>query len=517
MKTTRFRSLLAACVVLLLCLAAACTKEPSKSPPKTQTEEAQSSPTAGSPSTSPGDADTSPDQEEVAIALVAKKWTGDLDGMIKRRLIRVLTVYSKTGYFVDRGTQRGLTYEVFQQFEEDLNKKLNNKNVRVHVAMVPVANDDLIPALLEGRGDIVAAGKLITEWRREKVDFTNPTRSHVSSIVVTGPGAPPITTVQDLGGKEVYLHQADVSRQGLDQFNAMLAKAGKPPVKIRPAPEVLAEEDILEMVNAGIVQATVVHDYVAEFWQQIFPNLVLNKGAAVRTEGQIAMMVRKNSPQLLAELNALVARYPEGSLKRNVLFQKYLKNVKYAKEATSKSEVAKFQQVVKFLRKYSDQYSLDYLLMGAQAYQESQLDQNRKSAVGAIGVMQVMPATGKDLKVGDIKQLEPNIHAGVKYIRFMMDQYYANEPMDALNKGLFTFASYNAGPGRIKQLREQAAKRGLNPNVWFNNVEIIVAEKIGRETVQYVSNIYKYYLAYKMLMEQREQRLKAKSEVATKK
>ncbi len=312
--------------------------------------------------------------------MVAAKWTGDLDGMIKRRLIRVLTVYSKTGYFVDRGTQRGLTYESFQLFEEDLNKKLKNKNVRVIVAMVPVAHDDLIPALVEGRGDVVAAGKLVTEWRREQVDFTNPTRSHVSSIVVTGPGSPPITTVQDLGGKEVYLRQADVSRQGVEEFNAMLAKAGKPPVKIRPAPEVLADEDILEMVNAGIVQATVMHDYIAEFWHQVFPNLVLNKGAAVRTEGQIALMVRKNSPQLVAELNTFLARYPEGSLQRNVLLQKYLKDTKYAKQATSKSEVAKFQQVVKFMRKYGDQYSLDYVLMAAQGYQESQLDHARKSA-----------------------------------------------------------------------------------------------------------------------------------------
>jgi membrane-bound lytic murein transglycosylase MltF len=523
MKMTRSQRLMTAFSLVLFCLAAACTKEPSQSPPKPQTEETQPAPTAGSPSpgatpsTSPGSADASPDMEEAARALVATKWTGDLDGMIKRRLIRVLTVYSKTGYFVDRGTQRGLIYETFQTFEEELNKKLKNKNVRVHVAIVPVANDDLIPALLEGRGDIVAAGKLITEWRREKVDFTNPTKSHVSSIVVTGPGSPPITTVQDLGGKEVYLHQADIARQGLDQFNAMLAKAGKPPVKIRPAPEVLAEEDILEMVNAGLVQATVVHDFIAEFWQQVFPSLVLNKGAAVRTDGQIAQMVRKNSPQLLAELNAFLARYPEGSLKRNLLLQKYLKNTQYAKPAASKSEVAKLEQVVKFLRKYGDKYSLDYVLMAAQAYQESGLDQNRKSAVGAIGVMQVMPATGKDMKVGDIRQVEPNIHAGVKYIRFMMDQFYANEPMDVLNKGLFTFASYNAGPGRVKQLREQAAKRGLNPNVWFNNVELVAAEKIGRETVQYVSNIYKYYLAYKMLMEQREQRLKAKSEVVNKK
>jgi membrane-bound lytic murein transglycosylase MltF len=150
--------------------------------------------------------------------------------------------------------------------------------------------------------------------------------------------------------------------------------------------------------------------------------------------------------------------------------------------------------------------------MGAQAFQESGLDHSVRSPVGAIGIMQVMPATGKDLKVGDITQLENNIHAGVKYVRFMMDQYYKDEPMDNLNKGLFTFASYNAGPGRISQLRKQAAKRGLDPNKWFNNVEVLAAEKIGRETVQYVSNIYKYYLAYKMVEEQREAQEKAKED-----
>jgi membrane-bound lytic murein transglycosylase MltF len=191
-----------------------------------------------------------------------------------------------------------------------------------------------------------------------------------------------------------------------------------------------------------------------------------------------------------------------------------LKNTKFAREATSKGEIAKFRRVVELLRKYSDKYDLDYLLMAAQGYQESGLDQNRKSAVGAIGVMQVMPATGKELKVGDITKLEPNVFAGVKYIRFMMDQYYAKEPMDDLNKGLFTFASYNAGPGRIKQLRERAAKRGLDPNKWFNNVELVAAEAIGRETVQYVSNIYKYYLAYKMVMEQEQGRQKVKKEAS---
>jgi membrane-bound lytic murein transglycosylase MltF len=195
----------------------------------------------------------------------------------------------------------------------------------------------------------------------------------------------------------------------------------------------------------------------------------------------------------------------------NMMTQRYLKNTKFAKGATSPAELKRFQQTVEFFRAYAQKYDVDYLLMAAQGFQESGLDQNVKSAVGAIGVMQVMPATGKELKVGDIKDLEANIHAGVKYMRFMIDTYFEKEPMDRLNKGLFAFASYNAGPGRIRQLRREAEKRGLNPNLWFNNVERIASERIGRETVTYVSNIYKYYVAYRLAMDEVEQRKQTKT------
>jgi membrane-bound lytic murein transglycosylase MltF len=245
----------------------------------------------------------------------------------------------------------------------------------------------------------------------------------------------------------------------------------------------------------------------------VFPNLVLNRGAAVRTNQQTGMLVRKNSPQLLNEVNGFLARYPAGSTQRNILFAQYLKNLKFARDATSEAERQKFERTVELFRKYSDRYKIDYLLMAAQGYQESRLDQGAKSHVGAIGVMQVMPATGKELAVGNITELEPNIHAGVKYVRFMMDRYFEKEPMSRLDKGLFTFASYNAGPARIRELRALAGKRGLNSNVWFNNVEVIAGERIGRETVQYVSNIYKYYLAYTLLVEQRAQRQKAAAEL----
>ena len=324
----------------------------------------------------PAAAPAAPAKERYAPpSVAAHKWTGDLDGMLKRRMVRVLTTYSKTNYFVDRGTQRGLVYDFFRQFEDVLNKKLKAKHTRVHVLFVPVARNELIPALRDGRGDIAAANLTITPERLKQVDFANPTARGISEIVVTGPGAEPIAAVDDLSGKEVFIRESSSFRESVETLNARFAKEGRARVKIRPAPEELENEDILEMVNAGLVKVTIVDDHVANFWKQIFTKIVLHKDVAVRTGGEIGWMLRKDNPQLKAEMNEFIARFPEGSAQRNQLFQKYLKSTKWAKEATSKEEIAKFERTVEFFRKYGDKYELDYLLVMAQAYQESQLKQ----------------------------------------------------------------------------------------------------------------------------------------------
>jgi len=438
-----------------------------------------------------------------------KTWTGDLDGMIKRRVIRVLVPYSKTYYFVDRAVQRGLSYEVTRLLEADLNKKLKTGNVRFHVVCIPVSRGEMVPGLLEGKGDIAMGNLTITAERQKQVDFTYPTGRNVTEILVTGPGAEQVATVEDLSGKEVYLRKSSSYYQSMEAVNAELAKAKKAPVKIRVAPENLEDEDVLEMVNAGLVKMTIIEDYLANFWKQVFTKLTPHPDIKVRSGGELGWMIRKDSPKLKEELDGFLQRF-EKSGQRSDILARYLKNTKWAKGATSPEDLKRFQDTVTLFRKYGDRYEWDYLLLMAQGYQESELKQSARSPVGAIGVMQVMPATGKDMKVGDINDIEPNIHAGVKFLRAMMNEYYANEPMDRLNKGLFTFAAYNAGPGRVRGLRKTAAERGLNPNVWFNNVELIAAEKIGRETPTYVSNIYKYYLAYQMIEEERTEREKIK-------
>jgi len=442
-------------------------------------------------------------------AEMQKPWTGDLDGMIERRVIRVLTVNSKTFYFNDRGTLRGTVVEYYRIFEDELNKKLaaegklKNKNLKVKVYFVPMRRDQLLPALVAGKGDIVSANLTSTPERQKLVDFTSASLANVSEIVVSGPASPKIATLDDLSGQEVFVRKSSSYYESLVALNQKFAAAKKPPVKLKEAPETLEDEDLLEMLNAGLVTLVVVDKHKADFWKQIFPKLTVHGDIVVRTGGDVGPAIRKGSPQLKTALDAFITRHRVGTATGNQLLTRYLKNVKYVKNAASEEERKKFLALIRYFQKYGEKYDVDWLLMGAQGYQESALNQNAKSPVGAIGVMQLMPATGKDMKVGDITEIEPNIHAGIKYMRWMMDHYYGKEPMTKLDKALFAFASYNAGAGRISSLRKEATRRGLDPNVWFQNVEYVAAEKIGQETVTYVSNIYKYYIAYRLVMESR--------------
>ena len=288
-------------------------------------------------------------------------------------------------------------------------------------------------------------------------------------------------------------------------------------MEIVAAAENLEDEDILEMVNAGLVESTVIDSYAVKFWKEIFPNIVPHPGVALTTDGRIAWAIRKNSPELKKMLDAFVEKNRGGTMTGNVILRRYLQNTRWARSATNREDLRRFNELIGYFKKYATQYDFDWLMLAAQGYQESRLDQKTRSPVGAIGVMQVMPTTAKDKNVGikDIHLVEPNIHAGVKYLRFLVNEYFNEPGIDFANRHLFAFASYNAGPNRIARLRKRAAEKGLDPNKWFNNVELVVAEDVGRETVQYVSNIYKYYIAYKLTIERQQKRRDARSPTTT--
>ena len=436
------------------------------------------------------------------------QWTGDFDGMVKDRVIRVLVAFSKTFYFLDQGRQRGISYELLKEFEKYVNKKFKSKTLKIHVVFYPVPRDQLITRLVDGWGDLAVANLTITSQRLKHVDFSNPMLTGVKELLVTGPAAPTVNSIDDLAGQKIHVRKSSSYYESLVELSASFKKRGKPKMKLIAADEIFEDEDLLEMVNAGLIPMIVMDSHKAHFWTQIFDKIKVHDNIAVREGGEIAWAYRKNSPKLKAIVNEFVKGHKKGTLMGNMLLKRYLKSTKYVKNALNEKELKKFNSMVALFKEYSDKYEFDYLMIAALAYQESGLDQSKRSRVGAVGVMQILPSTAADPNVGisDIHKLEKNIHAGTKYLRFIIEQYYKNEPMNEENKMLFGFASYNAGPARVRGLRKKASTMGLDSNKWFYNVEIVAAKEIGRETVQYVSNIYKYYTAYRLAFAQLEKK-----------
>lgn len=453
------------------------------------------------------------DQQEIVESL-NPAWTGDLKGMYKRDKVRALVVFDKILYFLDGSHQRGASYDLLKEFEKQLNEKRKGA-IKMHVVFIPVVREDLIPALLDGRGDIAVANLTITPEREKLVNFSDPLLKNVSELLVTGPSAPGIETIDDLAGKAIHARPSSSYYQHLLELNKQFRKQGKPPMEIHKVDENLEDSDLLEMVNAGMVPMVVADSHKALFWKGIFDDIKVHDEIAIHSGGKIAWAFRKKSPKLKKEINRFVNNHKRGTLTGNVLYERYLQENRWVKNALSEKEQKKFRKLMDLFRKYSAEHHFDWLMIAALSYQESQHDQSKRSRAGAIGVMQVLPKTAKDpnVNVPGIEKLENNVKAGVKYLRFLRDRYFDATDIKPLNQALFSFAAYNAGPARVARLRKEAAQRGFDPNVWFGNVEVIAARRIGRETVQYVSNIYKYYLAYQLIVKRMQLQGEAKRTV----
>ena len=443
--------------------------------------------------------------------------TGDFDAMVERRLIRFVVPFSRTLYFNDKGRERGLTADTVRDFERWINKKYGAKLGKrpITVAIIPTTRDALLESVTAGRADVAAGNLTVTEERLAIVDFAAPPElsKPVSEVLVTGPKSPPVASLDDLAGKTLHVRPSSSYHASVVALSERLTKAGKPAIRIVPLPDELEDEDAMEMLNAGLLQLLVVDDWKATMWAQILPSIKVRGDVVLKSGVRIGWAIRKGSPGLQAEIDDFYRNFLKKQAVGPARLKQYMSRVKQMKDPTGSSELRRFEQTIALFEKYGQKYGFDPLMLAAQGFQESQLKQDAKSHVGAVGVMQVMPATGAELKVGDIQQIEPNIHAGTKYMDQLMTRYFKDAKFDDANRALFAFAAYNAGPGRIAQMRSEAAKRGLNPDVWFNNVELVTAEKVGVETTTYVRNIYKYYVAYKLTEAMNQEREKAKQQV----
>lgn len=446
--------------------------------------------------------DLPPPTRHVRLPLPLQHHTGDLSDMVKRRAIRALVVVNPIGFFYERGLPRGLMYETLEEFQKFLNRKLNTGTIKVAVTFVPVRLDELETALTEGKGDLIAYEVAATPERSRRVAFSKPIRENVQQIIVTAPDFGPVSTLEGLGGREVYVNPVTIYYENLQKVNASLRASGHEPILIRSADPRLTNDDLIQMVNAGLIPATVTTRLRAELWSQVLKGIRLHPELAITKNVQVAMVMRKNNPHLKQLVDEFVGSHAAaGTSLGNTLLRRYLKNTKWVDQATSKEPMARFHHLDGTFRTYGRQYDIDYLLLAAQGYQESKLNQALQSPAGAVGIMQVIPryAAAAPINVTDVKgNANANIHAGAKMLRHKVDRYFADPAVDPLNRVLFALASYNAGPNRIAGLRKRAESQGLNPNVWFENVELVAAQAIGQETVNYVRNVYKYYVAYKL-------------------
>jgi len=426
---------------------------------------------------------------------------GDLDSMIARKKIRALVPYTYLYYYIDGKERRGLAFEALNLYEASLNKKLGFYPPKVRVLFIPVNRSQIIPLLRDGYADVAYAGMTITEERKELVDFSAPTASGIKEVIVGSLTSPKLTTIADLAGKELYVHANSSYESSALKLSDSLQRLGLPPIIIQHVDPFLETEDILELVNSGVMPYTATAGEVASLWKTVMDSLVIYDKFPLSRNVSYGIVFRKDSPKLKASLDKFATRNAKGTMVGNSLYNKYAIRVKLLHRMHNKETLKQVKVLRTTFQKYADKYALDWLLLVAQGYQESALNQKARSHAGAIGIMQVLPSTaaGRPLYIKNIHQIDNNVHAGTKYMRFLIDEYFNKPEIDQLNRQLLALAAYNCGPGRVARLRKKAKARGLNPNLWFDNVEIIAAQDIGRETVQYVSNIYKFYTSYRAL------------------
>jgi membrane-bound lytic murein transglycosylase MltF len=445
----------------------------------------------------------------------ANSYKEDLDGLLKRRYIRVLTTLNQTNFFLHHGRFFGYEYEIVKGWEKELNTGKKGKDLHTVVEFIPVNRDELIAKLVAGYGDIAAAGLTITDSRRRLADFTIPYLSGVDEVIVTHKQTFKPRTIEDLAGRRVFVRKSSSYYESLTALNKKLRKSGKRPVKIIAADENLETEDILELVNTGAVGFTVSDSHIANIWTGIFSNLVIHKELKLRSGGEIAWMVRKNSPKLKASLNAFLKQRQKGTLLGNIYFKRYYEKNAWIKNPLSSNRNKTLLKYKKLLKKYADRYGFDWLLIAALAYQESRFDHTKKNKSGAVGLMQILPSTGKDKNIGirNVHLLENNIHAGVKYLAFLKNRYFSDVRIRPRDQVRLALAAYNAGPGKIQRVRAKTKQMGLDPNRWFRNVELATLKMVGQETVRYVSDINKYYVIYRFTSKASETRQKEMKEI----
>ncbi len=449
-------------------------------------------------------------------------WREDLPEMLQRRTIRVLTTYSPSTYFIFEGRSYGFEYSLLKDFETFINRRFRRKATQTVLEFIPVPENLLIPCLQIGIGDMVAAGIRRPPQDIDGIDFTIPYLQNVSDVLITHRQAPAINLIEDLAGRRIHIQPAWQQSKTLRRIDARLLVTGRRPLNRTTTNGFLSSEDILELVNEGVIDLSIVESHIARLWSSVYPDIVILEFPEISAHTPIAWAVRRDNPEFKASLDRFLRGRQRGSWFGNIYYRQYFKETRWVSNPLIPTDHAKFSRYAPLFRKYGSRYGFDWMLLAAIAYQESQMKNRRRSHAGAVGLMQVMPTTAGDANV-DIDNIwdpEQNVHAGSKYLALLRDVYFPAAEYSPQERIHFILAAYNAGPGKIARCRRLAVRMGNDPRKWFGHTELAARRLIGNETVRYVSNVSKYYMAYSLghtmecLKHQQIERLKSDHKAA---
>jgi len=437
---------------------------------------------------------------------LAEVYRADLDGIIERRYLRVLTSHGAFDYFLADGKPRGFQYEMVKAFVARLNKRhpAPRGQPPIEFDIIPVADGEMIPMLVAGRGDLVAARLTRTAGRDASVAFSRPYHT-VDEVVVQHRDGPAIEALDDLSGHSVSVRRSSSYYESLVDENARLGASGHAPIRIHTVDDALTTERILSLVSEGALERTIADSLVAEAVAAHHTELQVLSSVRLREGGRLAWAVPIGSKALLAEVDAFLPRYVEGSLHGNLAVKEYFGRLQPVQRALASGDAVSISPYDDVFKEFAARYGLDWRLLAAIAWQESRFDQRATNRSGATGVFQIKPVTAAEPYVGitDVKgaaNARNNIHAGIKYLAWIKARYF--DPVSEMHEKdriRMTLAAYNAGPRNVSRARKKAAEMGLDPNRWFRNVELAMLALRKREPVRYVSQINQSYVAYLLL------------------
>lgn len=403
-------------------------------------------------------------------------------------------------YYRDRGQSYGIATELVRGLESYLQKRLpaaGRAGISVTVITIPSTREQIPTQLVSGQADLAIGDFAKSSPMRSFLAFSLPIVVDNPAIVVTRPGLREPDTLGDLSGLRIKVTEDSRAWRALQQVNRELLSRNQLPVDLRVMDPVLSDEDLLDMTRASLIDHTIVDRDVARFWKAVLPGLRVDDALEIAPPTDEAWLVRPDAPRLLAEVNAFLTTVRGTPQQGYAPLKRRLADLGWARPALQPPYRQRLSPLLPLFERHAGRYDLDPWLLAAIAFQESGLDHQVRSPYGTVGLMQILPSTGRTLKVGDIRQLEPNVHAAAKYLRQLMDDLGPIEGARDVDRVQLALASYNAGPNRLRRVRDQAEREGLDPNRWKGQVELVMGARHGQHTVGYVNNVTKVWLAYR--------------------